>query len=111
MIEWWGPIVQEYYSGTETCGITALSSDEWLRKPGSVGKAILGIVKILGDDGNELPPGETGDIYFADGPKFEYHNDPDKTAGAYNDAVGQRWGISVTSTKKGICISPIAGIS
>ncbi|MGW8204988.1 acyl-CoA synthetase (plasmid) [Sphingomonas bisphenolicum] len=84
MIDWWGPIVHEYYSGTETCGITALSSAEWLERPGSVGRAILGTVKILDAAGRELPPGETGDVYFADGPRFEYHNDPDKTAKAYN---------------------------
>lgn len=85
MIQWWGPIVHEYYSGTETCGITALDSHEWLRKPGSVGRAVLGIVKILGSNGEELPPGQQGDVYFADGPRFEYHNDPEKTRQAYND--------------------------
>ncbi len=85
MIDWWGPIVHEYYSGTESCGITALSSEEWLRKPGSVGRAVLGTLKILDSDGEELPPGQIGDIYFAEGPKFEYHNDPQKTANAYND--------------------------
>lgn len=85
MIEWWGNIVHEYYSGTETCGITAISTDEWLAKPGSVGRAVLGTVKIVGLDGEELPPRETGDVYFADGPRFEYHNDPEKTRQAYND--------------------------
>lgn len=84
MIDWWGPIIYEYYSGTETCGITALSSEEWLSKPGSVGKAVLGAVKILDANGDEVNAGQIGDIYFADGPKFEYHNDPDKTAKAYN---------------------------
>lgn len=84
MIEWWGPIVHEYYSGTEACGITALNSHEWLQKPGSVGRAVLGVVKIVGPDGEELPPGHQGDVYFADGPKFEYHNDPEKTRQAYN---------------------------
>lgn len=84
MIDWWGPIVHEYYSGTECCGITALASDEWLARPGSVGKAVLGNVRILGPDGEELPAGETGDVYFADGPVFAYHNDPEKTAAAIN---------------------------
>ncbi|WBQ19112.1 AMP-binding protein [Sphingobium yanoikuyae] len=55
MIDWWGPIVHEYYSGTECCGITALSAPEWLAKPGSVGKAVLGRVKTLDDQGRELP--------------------------------------------------------
>ncbi|AXB79600.1 acyl-CoA synthetase [Novosphingobium sp. P6W] len=85
MIDWWGPIVHEYYSGTECCGITALSSAEWLERPGSVGKAVLGKVKVLDPEGRELPPGETGDIYFADGPAFVYHNDPQKTARVHND--------------------------
>ena len=84
MIEWWGPIIHEYYSGTETCGITALDSAQWLSKPGSVGRAVLGQVKILGPDGEEVPAGTQGDVYFADGPKFEYHNDPEKTRQAYN---------------------------
>lgn len=84
MIDWWGPIIHEYYSGTETCGITALSADEWLCRPGSVGRAILGIVKITDDDGNEVPVGTVGNVYFADGPCFEYHNDPAKTAAAYD---------------------------
>ncbi|MEE4453002.1 acyl-CoA synthetase [Novosphingobium resinovorum] len=85
MLDWWGPIVHEYYSGTECCGITALSSAEWLGRPGSVGKAVLGKVKVVDPEGRELPPGETGDIYFADGPSFVYHNDPQKTATAHND--------------------------
>ena len=84
MIDWWGPIVHEYYSGTECCGITALAAHEWLARPGSVGKAVLGNVRILGPDGEELPAGETGDVYFADGPAFVYHNDPEKTAAAIN---------------------------
>ncbi|RQR33323.1 acyl-CoA synthetase [Burkholderia sp. Bp9142] len=84
MIDWWGPIVHEYYSGTEMCGITAIQADEWMEKTGSVGRAILGTLKIVGSDGNELPAGEIGDIYFADGPTFEYHNDPEKTRLAHN---------------------------
>ena len=83
MLNWWGPIVEEYYSGTETCGITALSAREWLERPGSVGKAVLGTIRILDETGAELPAGETGTVYFSDGPRFEYHNDPDKTAQAY----------------------------
>ena len=84
MIGWLGPIVHEYYSGTESCGITALSSTEWLAKPGSVGKAVLGNVHIVDDRGNELPRGETGEIYFSDGPSFQYLNDPEKTAEAHD---------------------------
>ncbi|MFW2830087.1 acyl-CoA synthetase [Sphingomonas sp. ID0503] len=84
MIDWWGPILHEYYSGTEQCGITALTSSEWLAKPGSVGKAVLGTVKITDDDGNELPVGSEGNVFFANGPAFQYHNDPEKTAKAYD---------------------------
>jgi long-chain acyl-CoA synthetase len=85
MIDWWGPIVHEYYSGTECCGITALSAAEWLARPGSVGRAVLGRVRIVGENGQEVPAGATGDVYFSDGPAFAYHNDPDKTAAAHND--------------------------
>jgi acyl-CoA synthetase (AMP-forming)/AMP-acid ligase II len=84
MLDWWGPIVHEYYSGTETCGITALSAAEWLEKPGSVGRAVLGTLKITDDEGNELPRGEEGYVFFADGPAFQYHNDPEKTSKAYD---------------------------
>jgi long-chain acyl-CoA synthetase len=84
MLSWWGPVLYEYYSGTESCGITALSPGEWLRKPGSVGRAILGTVKIVDEQGAELPPGREGLVYFADGPEFSYLNDPAKTAEAHN---------------------------
>ncbi|MFW6027171.1 MAG: acyl-CoA synthetase [bacterium] len=85
MLEWWGPIIHEYYAGTEGNGYCTISSEEWLAHEGSVGRAILGEVKIVGEDGRELPPGEEGTIYFANGPQFEYHNDPEKTAQARNE--------------------------
>lgn len=80
MIDWWGPIISEYYAGSEGTGMTHIRSDEWLAHPGSVGKAILGILHICDEDGNELPIGEEGIVYF-DSPtsRFEYHNDPVKT--------------------------------
>lgn len=87
MIDWWGPVLHEYYSGTEQCGITALSSHEWLERPGSVGRAVLGRIRITDGRGKELPVGAEGDVCFSDGPRFEYHKDPEKTAGAY-DANG-----------------------
>ncbi|MEA3175898.1 MAG: long-chain acyl-CoA synthetase [Gammaproteobacteria bacterium] len=83
MIDWWGPIIHEYYSGTEMCGITALSAGEWLEKPGSVGRAVLGQLRIVDDEGRLLPPDAVGNVYFADGPAFEYHHDPDKTRAAH----------------------------
>jgi acyl-CoA synthetase (AMP-forming)/AMP-acid ligase II len=85
MIEWWGPILHEYYGGTEGNGLTALDSQEWLAHRGSVGRAVLGEVHIVGEDGNDLPAGEAGMVYFAKGPGFEYHNDPEKTRSSHNE--------------------------
>jgi acyl-CoA synthetase (AMP-forming)/AMP-acid ligase II len=84
MIEWWGPIVSEYYAGTEGNGMTVIDSQSWLIHKGSVGTAVVGQLKICGPDGGELPVGEAGTIYFADGNPFEYHNDPQKTAESRN---------------------------
>lgn len=84
MIEWWGPIVWEYYGGTEGNGLTMCNATEWMAHKGTVGRAVLGTVKICDEDGNELPQGEAGTIYFADGRPFEYHNDPKKTAETKN---------------------------
>jgi acyl-CoA synthetase (AMP-forming)/AMP-acid ligase II len=82
MIDWWGPIVSEYYSATEGMGATFVMAEEWLAHPGTVGRAILGTVHILDDEGQELPQGETGTVWFGGGMEFEYHNDPEKTAEA-----------------------------
>jgi fatty-acyl-CoA synthase len=80
MIDWWGPILFEYYAATEAIGITFIDSKTWLTKPGSVGKAGLGILHICDDDGTELPIGEDGLVYFErDVLPFAYHNDPEKT--------------------------------
>ena len=80
MIEWWGPILMEYYAGTEFNGFTYIGSEDWLAHPGSVGKPLLGIIHICDDDGTELPTGESGTIYFErDVVAFEYHNDAEKT--------------------------------
>jgi long-chain acyl-CoA synthetase len=84
MIEWWGPIIHEYYSGTEDIGSTAITPQEWLAHPGSVGRP-LEECHIVGEDGTELPPGQSGVVYFAGGRSFEYHNDPEKTASVVND--------------------------
>jgi acyl-CoA synthetase (AMP-forming)/AMP-acid ligase II len=80
MIEWWGPIIKEYYAGTEGNGFCALTSEEWLKKKGSVGRALLGVVHVCGEAGEELPVGQDGVIYFEGSTAFEYHNDPKKTA-------------------------------
>ena len=80
MIEWWGPILYEYYAATEAIGVTFIDSATWLARPGSVGKAGLGILHISDEDGAELPPGEPGLVYFErDVLPFSYHNDPEKT--------------------------------
>jgi fatty-acyl-CoA synthase len=82
MINWWGPILFEYYSMTEGYGVAAIFSDEWLRKPGSVGRPLSGVPHIVGPDGTEEPTGEAGVIWFEGGSPTEYHGDPGKTAGA-----------------------------
>jgi fatty-acyl-CoA synthase len=80
MIDWWGPVMYEYYSSTEGSGITFITSEQWLRRPGSVGQAGVGVIHVCADDGTELPPGEIGTVYFErDERPFAYHNDPDKT--------------------------------
>ncbi|MGC4963218.1 acyl-CoA synthetase [Gordonia sp. DT101] len=84
MIEWWGPIISEYYSGTEDVGTTFITAQEWLSHRGSVGRP-METCHIVGPDGTELPPGEIGEVYFEGGRPFEYHNDPGKTAAATND--------------------------
>lgn len=80
MIDWWGPVLLEYYSGTEGVGLTMIDSIEALQRPGSVGRARKGRIRVIDADGHELPAGSTGRIYFSDGPGFEYHNAPEKTA-------------------------------
>ena len=85
MIEWWGPILIEYYAGSEGNGVTVCNSLQWLTHRGSVGRAVVGKIKILGEDDHEMPTGEIGTVYFADAPVFTYHNDPEKTKRAYNE--------------------------
>ncbi len=87
MIEWWGPIIHEYYSGTEGMGMTWIASEEALTHPGSVGRAIWGEAHVCGDDGQEVPAGEDGVVYFGGrgGVTFEYNHDPEKTRQSFND--------------------------
>jgi long-chain acyl-CoA synthetase len=79
-IDYFGPIVSEYYGGTEGVGMTYITSQEWLAHPGSVGRAVLGEIHIVEEDGEECAPGEVGAVHFGGGPAFVYHNDPAKTA-------------------------------
>lgn len=83
MIDWWGPIIHEYYSSTEANGLTFVDSQAWLDKPGTVGRPALGIIHVCGADGMDVTVGETGVVYFErDELPFEYHNDPAKTRSA-----------------------------
>ena len=85
MLDWWGPIIWEYYAATESNGATVISPDEWLARPGSVGRPLFGELHICDDQGREVPTGETGLVYFGqpDG-AFEYHKDPDRTLATRN---------------------------
>jgi long-chain acyl-CoA synthetase len=89
MIGWLGPVVHEYYSATEGIGFVYCDSESWLAHRGTVGRSLLGPVHILDEDGNELPVGTPGTIYFESG-GFEYLGDPDKTNGA-RDPQGRGW--------------------
>jgi acyl-CoA synthetase (AMP-forming)/AMP-acid ligase II len=90
MIEWWGPILHEYYAGTEGNGFVYCNSEQWLAHPGTVGSAIVGTLHIVGEDGEEAPTGESGTIYFEGGSEFSYHNDPEKTKDS-KDPKGRGW--------------------
>ena len=92
IIDWFGPIVHEYYAGTEGNGFVYCNSADWLAHRGTVGKAIIGIVHIVGDDGEEVPTGESGTVYFEGeaAATFEYHNDAEQTAGS-RDPKGRGW--------------------
>ncbi len=84
MIAWWGPIINEYYAGTEGNGFCVINSQEWLGHKGSVGKSLMAEVKICDDEGDPLPPRSEGLVFFAGGGQFEYYGDPAKTADSRN---------------------------
>ncbi len=92
IIDWFGPIIHEYYAGTEGNGFVYCNSVDWLAHKGTVGKAILGVVHIVGEDGEEAPIGESGTVYFEGdlAATFEYHNDAEKTASS-RDPKGRGW--------------------
>ena len=79
MIDWWGPIIHEYYGATEGLGFAALDSHEWLQHKGSVGKVILGELQVLDEDGNPSPEGEPGELWFKTATEFSYFNNAEKT--------------------------------
>ncbi len=87
MLDWWGPVIYEYYGGTEANGTCGCTPQEWLANPGTVGKAFFGEIVIRDEDGNDLPPGTPGTIWFRGGnSSFEYLNDPEKTAEAQDSS-------------------------
>jgi long-chain acyl-CoA synthetase len=90
MIEWLGPIVAEYYGSTETGPVVFCDSEEWLAHPGTVGRAIEGaVVKVLDEDGRELPPGESGEVFvwLDTWPNFTYEGDEDKRRSVERDGL------------------------
>lgn len=88
MIDWFGPVLREYYGATEANGFTVCTSEEWLTHRGSVGRPALGELRILDEDGNPCPSGRPGVVWFGGATNFEYFNDPDKTAES-RDASGE----------------------
>ena len=110
MIEWWGPIIHEYYGATEGIGFTACDSAEWLAHRGTVGRVLLGELHVLDADLNQLPTGDAGHRLVQAAPPFEYFNDPEKTA-ARRCRPTARWApsaTSATSTTTATCTSPTA---
>jgi long-chain acyl-CoA synthetase len=89
MIDWFGPILIEYYGATEANGFTFNDSEQWLAHPGTVGAPVLGKLLILDDDDQEVPTGQTGTVWFEGATNFTYYHDEDKTAES-RDATGQR---------------------
>jgi long-chain acyl-CoA synthetase len=85
MIDWWGPIIHEYYGATEGLGFAACDSAEWLAHPGTVGKVVLGELSVLDDEMNPLPMGEPGTLWFKTATEFQYHRDQEKTKEATSE--------------------------
>jgi long-chain acyl-CoA synthetase len=85
MIDWWGPIIYEYYGATEAFGFAYCNSEEWLEHSGTVGKIVSGELAVLDDNMKELPQGEPGTLWFKPTSEFEYFNDPERTSEAYSE--------------------------
>jgi len=85
MFEWWGPIIHEYYAGTELNGLTYAGPQDWLAHPGTVGRPVMGVLHICDEEGDEVPVGDVGIVYFEQPvPPFEYHKDPEQTKSSQN---------------------------
>jgi acyl-CoA synthetase (AMP-forming)/AMP-acid ligase II len=85
MLDWWGPVIHEFYAGSEGGGITWATPEEWINHPGTVGRSLTAPMHICDDEGRELPPGEVGTIWFSDVPPINYHNAPELSASVLND--------------------------
>ena len=85
MLDWFGPIIYEYYAGSEGGGFCAVGPEEWLAHPGTVGRSLGATVHITDEDGTEQPTGEVGQIWFESGVRFRYHHDEEKTKAAFNE--------------------------
>lgn len=89
-MDWVGPIVHEFYSGSEGAGFCYIGPEEWLAHPGSVGRSMTGAIHVLGPGGEELPVGREGEVWFETNRPFEYHKDPEKTRSVWDDR-GWSW--------------------
>lgn len=88
MMTWWGPILYEFYGGSENIGMVLITPQEWLEHRGSVGKPAPGTISVRDDDGRPVAPAVRGTVWFEHAPKFSYHKSPEKTAGVF-DASGR----------------------
>ena len=115
MIEWWGPILFEYYAATEGMGSTMITSEEWLEHRGSVGRAFNTTIHILDEEGNEQPTGEAGVVYFeagADRRRLRVPQGPGQDRGhARRSTGGHRSATWATSTPRATCTSPTGATS
>ena len=99
-IDWWGLIVDEFYCSCEGAGISFIRAEDWLTHPGSVGRPILAVPHVLNDNGDELPPGQPGTIYFENAMQLEYLGDAARLPAHATTVVGRQLVISATSTHR-----------
>lgn len=92
MIEWWGPIITEFYGASEGGGVTVVTASEWLSRKGTVGRSVMGRIHIVDDEGNDVPNGTIGHVAFEDPQPFEYHGEPVKTAEFFDERGWARQG-------------------
>jgi fatty-acyl-CoA synthase len=108
MLDWWGPIVHEYYSATEGSGLTWVTSEEWLAHPGTVGRPVIGVPHIVGSGGQELGPGRRGASSSRTGRSSSTTRTPSAPSRCTTSAGGRRSATSATSTRTATCSSPTA---